>query len=141
MTRVIIIITPSLTRKPTNIFLHKASEGTSCLSRFHINLLLSRDLYFIRINILRSNISNSVGIFLFKRKKAVISVIMPHKNTNYNSSAAQRPRFSSFFLPALYPLLQFSVAIGQLYPCKCIGAALQFHTGKSLITPGAGDIS
>ena len=31
-------------------------------------------------------------------------------------------------------LLEFSVAIGQLNG-GCIGAALQFHTGKSLITP------
>lgn len=29
----------------------------------------------------------------------------------------------------------------QLYPGRCIGATLQFHTKKSLITPGAGDIS
>jgi len=29
----------------------------------------------------------------------------------------------------------------QPYPDRCIGTALQFHTGKSLITPGAGDIS
>lgn len=49
--------------------------------------------------------------------------------------------FSSFIFAILYLLLQFSAPIGQLYPCKCIGAALQFHTGKSLITPGVGDIS
>lgn len=53
------------------------------------------------------------------------------------------PRFP-FVLAILYPLSQFSVAIGQLYPRKNASArrpALQFHTGKSLITLGAGDIS
>lgn len=41
----------------------------------------------------------------------------------------------------LCPLLEFSAAIGQLYSGRWIGVALQFHTGKSLITPGAEDIS
>lgn len=79
--------------------------------------------------------------FFTQRKIKRKAIICNFSYARHNYTSDTTTVVILFLSSQLYLLLDSSATIGQPYPGRCIGADLQFHTGKSLITLGAEDIS